>query len=227
MMRKDSKEAYRFSLAGEFALTAFVFLLLLASCQPGPMAADERAKEANRLYRAGRDDAQRGDIDSAISKFEKVLQLVEWTQVRRDYAVSLYNKGRSCDQRSGDMWQRSLGKEFDDVTRTWKESGIVLSEEEKAKLKKDSDEVRRMALLYFRKSLDQYQMLNMIMEGSNENVILEMARLHVFLEEFDQAKACFERVLESPLIEEKKREQIRAMIEEIDKVKKALPPSSP
>jgi tetratricopeptide (TPR) repeat protein len=227
MMRKDSKEAYRFSLAGKFALTAFVSLLLLASCQSGPMAPDERAKEANRLYRAGRDDAQRGDIDSAISKFEKVLQLVEWPQVRKDYAVSLYNKGHSCAQRSDDMWQRSLGKEFDDVTRTYKESGIVLSEEEKAKLKKDSDEARRMALLYFRKSLDQYQALDIIMEGSNENVILEMARLHAFLEEFDQAKACFERVLESPLIGEKKREEIRAAIEAIDRAQKALTPPSP
>jgi tetratricopeptide (TPR) repeat protein len=220
MMRKDSKEAYRFSLAGKFALMAFVSLLLLASCRSGPMAADERAKEATRLYGAGRDDAQRGDIDSAISKFEKVLQLVEWPQVRRDYAVSLYNKGRSCAQRSDGMWQRSLGKEFDDVTRTWKESGIVLSEEEKAKLKKDSDEVRRMGLLYFRKSLDQYQVLDAIMGGSDESVIWDMAKVHALLEEFDQAKACFERLLESPLVEEKLKEKIRAAIEAIDEAQK-------
>jgi hypothetical protein len=84
-----------------------------------------------------------------------------------------------------------------------------------------------MALLYYRRSLDQLQLLDQMLGGSDESVIWDMAKVHALLEEFDQAKACFERLLESPLVEEKLREQIRAAIDAIDKAQKALPPSSP
>lgn len=221
MMRKDSRTAYCFSLTGRLSWIVLISLLLLASCRSGPPTAEDRAKTANGLVKAGKEDFTRGDIDSAISKFEEVLQLVpDWTTARRDYAELLYYKGLGYDRHSLGTWQRALGKEFDNVTHAWKESGAVVSEGEKAKLEKDSDEAKRQALLYYRQSLEQLQILDRMVRGADEGVVCAMAILHIFLNELDQAKACFERVLESPRVEEGVKERIRNALDAINKFQK-------
>jgi tetratricopeptide (TPR) repeat protein len=191
------------------------------------MTAEERAKEATRLVTAGKEDfEQKGDIDSAMSKFEKALELApDWKKARKDYAELLYLKGLGYDQDSQRAWQRALGKEFDESTRVWRQSGGVISEEEKAKLGKDFAEAKKTALIYYHRSIDQLQLLDRMMGGADEDVICAMAIVHVFLDEFDQAKDCFRRVLESPRVEEKVKEKIRAAIEAINEFQKQQPSS--
>jgi len=186
------------------------------------MSPRERATEATSLVKAGREEFRQGNIDSAISKFERALQLTpDFVQARKDYAEMLYLKAQTYSSQSDELHFRSLGKEFDELTRSWKQAETALSEEEKAKLEKDSDEALRKAQVYYRKSLEQLQTLDKMVASADQDVICAMGFIHTLLLEYDQAKACFQRVLESKVVDEKIKEKIRAAVQAIEQFEKS------
>jgi len=220
------KTDYRLLLKCRLFWAVLTCLFIFVSCRSGPkrpedMNPRERATEATSLVRAGKEAAERGDIDSALLKFERALELTpDNPKARRDYAELLYFKAQAYSYQSDEMWFRSLGKEFDEASRIWKQSGAVVPPEQKAELGKNADEALNNAVLYFRKSLDQLELLNTMVGGSDEDVICAMGFIHALLFEFDQAKACFEHVLESPVVKEEIKEKIRKAIEAIDEYQK-------
>ncbi|MFH1422256.1 MAG: hypothetical protein ABIH42_06040 [Planctomycetota bacterium] len=203
-----------------FFILAVMFIF--TACKSGPMTAEERAKEATRLVKAGSDDFRRGDVDAAIAKFEEALKLEPaWTHAIKAYAELLYNKAVGYAQYSDKLWGKYLGKEFDEVTLRWQSAEEALSEKEKEEAKKNSEETQRKAFLYFRKSLEQLKMLEMLLEGSDDNVTCAIGIIHVFLLEFDKAIESFEKVLASPRVEDQKvKDIIKKVIESIREYKK-------
>jgi tetratricopeptide (TPR) repeat protein len=204
-------------------LTVLAVVLLLLGCGETVPDTVYRAQESFKEVQQGDKAAVKGDLDTAITHYEKALDFTPSApKFRFAYAQLLYWKGLTYAQESHRMYMKTEGWEFDDATGKWLDLKTKPPKEESAKLTEKSAEYKREGLIYFNKALHQLMRCDIDWNYAVEAVPYAMGLVYIFMEEYDKAIAAFKRVQVSSRVSEDYRKKIGRLIELIEEQKQDI-----
>ncbi len=199
----------------KYLIAALVVSLVAAGCSSIPQAVDA-AQRAFALVKEGDKAGEKGDLDTAIEKYEKALDLAPRAPRHRfAYAQFLYLKGVSYSVASHSIWVETEGRTFDAEIGRFVPMEKELTPEEKAEHLKKSAEYKRKAHIYFNKSLQQLALCDRDYKYAVERVPEAMAMVYVQMEDFNNAVLSFQRVLTSSRVRDNYKAKIREVIKAI------------
>lgn len=179
----------------------------------------ENAREVRKHAEAGVAAFAANNLDEAIICFRKALKVEPgWNRVRFDLAFTLYVRANEYSVRSHKEWQRAKGMEFDEVEKRWYK--VEMSREERERHYALADAYYRAMARLLRRAIDEWRVVGM-QRPDEPRVAYYMAWAYLLLDELDNARKCWEFILNHPAIRDDIKERVRKALKILDRYEKA------
>jgi len=184
-----------------------------------PEDAIENAREVGKHAKAGVAAYTAGNLDEAILCFRRALKVEPgWNRVRFDLAFTLYVRANEYSAKSHKEWQRAKGMEFDEIEKRWYK--VDMSREERERHYALADAYYRAMARLLRRAIDEWRVVGM-QRPDEPRVAYYMAWAYLLLDELDNARKCWEFILNHPAIRDDIKERVKKALKILDRYEKA------
>lgn len=185
----------------------------------------ENAKEARKHADAAVAAYIAGNLDEAILHFRRALKVEPgWMKVRFDFAFALYVRANDYSVMSHKEWERAKGMEFNEIEKRWYK--VEMSREEKERHYALADAYYRAMARLLRRALDEWRVVGM-QRPDEPRVAYYMAWAYMLLDELDEARKCWEFILNHPAIRSDIKERVKKALAILDRYEKAVRAEGP
>jgi tetratricopeptide (TPR) repeat protein len=176
----------------------------------------EAAKLAKQYADAGVKAYAAGNLDETIRCFQKALKVTpDWTQVRFDLGFVLYLRGNDYSVLSHQEWQRAKGFEYDELTKKW--FPVEKTQEQKTRHLANSFGYYYFGMVKFmRRAIDEWSIVA-ARRPEEARTIYYMGFAYMMLEEYNNAKRCWQAVLDNVSVREDIKERVREALSILEK----------
>jgi len=179
----------------------------------------ENAREVRKHAEAGVAAYAAGNLDEAIICFRRALKVEPgWNRVRFDLAFTLYVRANDYSVMSHKEWQRAKGMEFDEIEKRWYK--VEMSREERERHYALADAYYRAMARLLRRAIDEWRVVGM-QRPDEPRVAYYMAWAYLLLDELDNARRCWEFIMNHPAIREDIKERVKKALKILDRYEKA------